>query len=133
MPIEKRFPANTTLNVDTFLNDKKIDGELYSYLQQFSYPDEEKRTIIKKEDLPVQREICDAIGVKSPKTYRAHLSYLIQAGLVVEEKDKFILPNQEEIFFMIPLDTLMFINDSLQEQVVKTYIYLGQKWKYKGD
>jgi hypothetical protein len=29
---EKRFPANTTLKDITFLNDKKINGELYAYL-----------------------------------------------------------------------------------------------------
>ena len=29
----KRFPADTTLNTLTFLNDKKINGELYAYLQ----------------------------------------------------------------------------------------------------
>jgi hypothetical protein len=29
---QKRFPANTTLNTLTFLNDKKINGELYACL-----------------------------------------------------------------------------------------------------
>ena len=29
---KKRFPANTTLDSLTFLNDKKINGELYAYL-----------------------------------------------------------------------------------------------------
>ena len=39
--------------------------------------------------------------------------------------------NQEEIFFLIPLETLKFLNDCLKEQVIKIYIYLGQRWKYK--
>lgn len=30
--IEKRFPSNTTLEELTFLNDKKVDGDLYAYL-----------------------------------------------------------------------------------------------------
>ena len=34
--ISKRFPANTTLETATFLNDKKINGELYALLQGFS-------------------------------------------------------------------------------------------------
>jgi hypothetical protein len=29
---EKRFPADTALDHLTFLNDKKIDSELYAYL-----------------------------------------------------------------------------------------------------
>ena len=28
----KRFPADTAMNTVTFLNDKKINGELYAYL-----------------------------------------------------------------------------------------------------
>ena len=32
---------------------------------------------------------------------------------------------------MIPLPTLQFLNDTLKEQVVKIYLYLGQRWKYK--
>lgn len=34
---------------------------------------------------------------------------------------------------MIPLDTLKFLNDTLKEQVIKIYIYLGQRFKYKQD
>lgn len=34
--IEKRFPADTTLTSLTFLNDKKIDGELYALFQSMS-------------------------------------------------------------------------------------------------
>lgn len=37
----------------------------------------------------------------------------------------------EEIYFMIPLDTLKFLNDTMKEQVIKIYIYLGQRYKYK--
>ena len=29
---QKRFPADTTLDFSTFLNDKKINGELYAIL-----------------------------------------------------------------------------------------------------
>jgi hypothetical protein len=28
----KRFPADTALDIETFLNDKNINGELYAYL-----------------------------------------------------------------------------------------------------
>ena len=33
---KKRIPADTTLETLTFLNDKKINGELYAYLQELS-------------------------------------------------------------------------------------------------
>lgn len=32
---------------------------------------------------------------------------------------------------MIPLETLQFLLDTLTEQVIKIYIYLGQRYKYK--
>lgn len=127
----KRMPADTQLKQKTFLNDKKIDGELYAFLQSYSYPNENKETIVNKKNLPIQSDICKMIGIKSCTTLRTHLRYLIEKGYVVENKNEYILPNQEEIFFMIPLDTLKFLNDALKEQVVKIYLYLGQRWKYK--
>ena len=51
--ITKRFPANTTLEESTFLNDKKINGELYAFLQSMSYANEKKKTVVYKKDLPV--------------------------------------------------------------------------------
>lgn len=30
--IQKHFPADTTLEIKTFLNDSKVDAELYGYL-----------------------------------------------------------------------------------------------------
>jgi len=82
--VSKRFPANTDLNVSTFLNDKKIDGELYSLLQTYSYPNSQKETVVEKKSLPTQTEICEKLGIKSTKTYRAHLKYLVSVGLVEE-------------------------------------------------
>jgi predicted transcriptional regulator len=46
------------------------------------------------------------LGIKSPKTLRNHLNYLIEKGYVIEEKDKYILPEMENIYFLIPLKTL---------------------------
>ena len=44
--IKKRFPADTSLKYTTFLNDKKVNAELYALLQAYSIPDNEERTII---------------------------------------------------------------------------------------
>jgi hypothetical protein len=52
MSIEKRFPANTTLQDATFLNDKKINAELYAYLQSISRPDGNGNTYVLKKDMP---------------------------------------------------------------------------------
>ena len=131
MSVSKRFPANTSMEETTFLNDKKVNGELYALLQSYSYPNDKQETIVVKKSLPTQAEMCSKLGIKSPKTYRAHLQYLITLGYVVEKDGCYYLPNVEEIYFMIPLDTIKYLNDTLKEQVVKIYIYLGQRNKYK--
>ena len=58
--VEKRFPATVTVDEDvtTFLHDKKINAELYAYLQSKSYPDEDKRTVVLKSNLDKQDDIC---------------------------------------------------------------------------
>ena len=129
--IEKRFPADTRMDTDTFLNNKKIDGELYAYLQMISYADKSKRTVVDKKKMPKQTEICDVLGIKSTKTLRSHLQELINTGYVIEEDTLYILPNKEDVFFNIPLKTLQYLNDTVKEQVIKAYIYLGQRFKYK--
>ena len=91
--------------------DKNIDAELYAFLQSISMPNNGVTEVIKK-DIPAQSKICEKIGVKSPKTYRAHLRYLIDIGYVIEEEDKYILPNVEDIYLLLPLDTLHFILDT---------------------
>lgn len=133
---QKRFPANTTMSELTFLNDKKINGELYALLQGLSnYEVLDKTannfvTYIKKNKMPNQSAICNSLGIKSPKTLRNHLNYLIEQGYVKEEDDKYILPEMENIYFLIPLKTLKYLNDNCKEHVIKIYVYLGQRYKW---
>lgn len=130
--IKKRFPATLYSKELTFLTDKKIDGELYGYLQGQSYARELEdniyETYIKKDQLPKQTKICELLGIKSTKTLRAHLDYLIMKEYVLDNGDEYILPEKEEYFFPIPLDTLNYLNDNCREHVIKIYIYLGQNY-----
>lgn len=133
--VSKRFPADTTLEELTFLNDKKLDAELYAYLQMNSYP-AGGETVVFKRDLKTQKEICEDLKYKqgvtmSVKTYRRHLQYLIERGYVIDIEDRYILPQKENIYHLLPLDTIKFIQWTLKKPVIKMYIYLGQRWKYK--
>ena len=99
--IEKRFPASVDLKCKTFLNDKKINGELYAFFQSVSKGIEQETVVLKK-DLPTQATICSILGLKSPKTYRSHLNYLIEAGYLEErdgEEDRYYLPRLEDQYF----------------------------------
>jgi hypothetical protein len=128
---QKRFPADTTLATDTFLNNKKINGELYAFLQQFSdyevinKEDNSFLTYVMKKNIPKQNVICNNLGIKSPKTLRTHLNYLIETGYIIDDDARYILPEMESIYFLIPLKTLKYLNDNCKEHVIKIYVYLG--------
>ena len=133
--ISKRFPADTGLDYLTFLNDKNINGELYAYLQQISMGLKDDKgnhyTIVYKDKFPKQSIMCEKLGIKSPKTLRAHLNYLIEKGYVIlTEEGNYILPEMESMFFYIPLDTIQYLKDNCREHIFKIYIYLGQRYKY---
>lgn len=132
---QKRFPADTVLSYQTFLNDKKINGELYALMQRYSkyeVLDKDKnkfRTYVMKKDLPSQKVIMEALDIKSPKTLKTHINYLLEQGYIVEGDKCYDLPEKEDIYFLIPLETLQYLNDNCKEHVIKIYIYLGQRYK----
>lgn len=131
--IKKRFPATIAMEKLTFLNDKKIDAELYAYLQSCSKV-ENGQTVVRYRDLPpTQKELYESIGIKSPKTYHKHLEYLEETKYIEKLPDGtgWVLPNQEDHFVFIPLETLQLMIDTFKDPVVKIYLYLGQKWKNK--
>jgi hypothetical protein len=80
--IEKHFPADTSMEMLTFLNNKDIDGRLYAYLQSKSMPVKMNEgfyeTRVDKFELGTQAKLCEAIQIKSPKTLRKHLSILME-------------------------------------------------------
>ena len=133
---QKRFPADTSLKYQTFLNDKKVNGELYAYLQSLSeYEVIDKQenkyfVFIQKKNMPKQNIMCEILGIKSPKTLRTHLNYLIEQGYVQDAENKYVLPELEDIYFLIPLKTIQYLKDNCKEHVFKIYIYLGQRYKW---
>lgn len=128
--IRKRFPATINLQETTFLNDKKANGELYAYLQSISFP-KDNQTIIDKKNMPLKKTICDKIGIKQVRTLNVHLNYLIEQGYIIDKITYYILPNVEDVYSLIPLETIQFLNDTVQEHVFKIYIYLAQRYSYK--
>ena len=54
--IYKQFPADTTIEKLTFLNDKKVDEKLYAYFLEISYGINGE-TVVFKKDLPTQEQL----------------------------------------------------------------------------
>lgn len=131
--VKKRFPTNPKMDTTTFLNSKRLNGELYAYLQSKSKPTKDGLTVVLKKDLPKQSDICKVLGIKSVTTYKTYLDYLIDQGYVIWDKDnrRYILPPQEDIYFLVPLQTIQHILDAFSPNAIKIYLYLGQRNKYK--
>lgn len=66
MKIEKTFPADCSLDIKTFLNDAKMDGELYSYLLTLSKGIKDKTgkgiTYIDNKDFPPATKIASKLN-----------------------------------------------------------------------
>ena len=65
------------------------------------------------------------------QTVANHLKALIKEDYVIDKDTYYLLPKIEKIYFKIPLDTLQYLLDTVKDGVIKTYIYLGQRWNYK--
>lgn len=70
------------------------------------------------------------LKIKSPKTLREHLQALDNAGYIKKNTDKslniaYFLPEMEDIYFLIPLETNKYLSDNCRAHVFKIYIYLG--------
>lgn len=128
----KSFPADTSLEYKTFLNNKKINGELYAYLLSQSCGDEKGRTIVYRNKLPSQTEIGKILKV-SRRTIINYLNNMKESGYIVEDNinNLYILPKKEKMYFQMPQKTLNYLQKTVREPVVKTYIYLGQRDRYK--
>lgn len=135
---KKRFPADWEKSVEqqlTFLNDKKIDAELYLYLISFSVVEQDNngayQTITYKKVLPSQTAMGNVLGIKSRTTLKTHLEYLVEREYIEEYKDRYVFVNPETKFFDIPIDTIEFLKTVAKEKVVKAFICLGQWWNFK--
>lgn len=134
--INKTFPSNTTMDIKTFLNDDKIDGELYAYLLSISLGekvDGKGTTYIPIEDLPTQTKIAEILNYKSRQTVSSHMKYLEANGYLKKEEKRYIVINPEDYFFQVPLETVQYFVNTVKEFVVKIYIYLGTRYRQKED
>jgi hypothetical protein len=82
-------------------------------------------TYVDKSKVPKQSVLCEVLGIKSPKTLRTHMNYLLETGYVQDSGDKYVLPEVEDIYFLIPIKTIKYLRDNCKEHVFKIYIYLG--------
>jgi len=111
--IHKRFPADVTMEETTFLNNGRVDAELYAYFQSISYPDPEtKETRVDKSKIPNQDVLAkEILKCSSRNTVGNHIKALKEAGFLIDEGKYYILPDREKMFFKMPLELLNYFID----------------------
>ena len=130
----KRFPSDFSLDYSTFLNDKGINAELYAIflgLSKVINRNGEKVTFTKRSDVN-KSKIAESLGVSRP-TLNNKIKYLIDKGYFEEVDEGYIIYVNESCYLDIPIETLWYLQDTLKEEVIKIYIYLGVRYNYKHD
>lgn len=135
--IEKRFPADTRMEkegqkIKTFLNDSKVDAELYAYLLSISRPVDGETRVYKTAIPTIDKLRKEILNCKSRQTVYNHLNYLISNEYITDTEEYYIINmKKEEMYFPMPLELIKYFIDVLKQPVIKTYIYLAQRYSYK--
>ena len=119
------------------MDDKKFNDLVYAYLQSISYKIDsmsEYRFIYKNQlnYTKISRELKVNL-----KTLKSKIKYLFEAGFIKEKQSGeltiYELPNLKEYYFLIPNETLKYMVDTCNENVIIAYAYLGQLKNALGD
>ena len=125
----KKIMLNTLLLTEDYFNDKKVDGVLYGILLGLADKGEDGSSSIKKTSMPTKGSFCEWLKIKSPMTYDAHLSYLIEKGYIKDLGEYYYFPKQKKFSMYVPKETIRFLEDCCGKHVLQIYFYLGEKYR----
>lgn len=131
---------------DEFMKDKKIYANMWAFLQTISYLSKDKQRFVYKTHFTM-KEMHETIATEEKGKLNPSLSTVKnvwklfkEIGLVKEGKiedlsgnavDVYILSQDFSIFQPIPLQTLSFLINVSNSNVIKVYAYLLNKYKWK--
>lgn len=139
---------------DTCIKDKKVDYKLFSLLQTMSYINSNRIRYVPKQHpeygsitrerlLELYNSMCSEPKEQiSLRTIKTKLTLFKGIGMIEESKvlnntgeevSAFVLLENYDIYQLIPLETLRFLSNTVNSDVIKTYAYLLNKhiWKQK--
>lgn len=134
--------TNTTKNNrriptgEDFMKDKKIFDLLYVKLQiESSWKEGEKHRYIAKKDINKSVWATD-LKVSRP-TLDTKFKSLIEKGYIVEHTSEngteyYKIPQKDCYYSLIPSETLTFLLDTTNEDVIKVYCLLENLWRSYG-
>lgn len=122
----RRLPSG-----EGFMDNKNFNDLIYAYLQAVSYRDPNKKDrYVWKRDF-IKRDVAKILKINF-RTFQRRFDYLVENGYVIVKDEVYELPKISEYNFYIPLDTLKYLINTTNEDVIKIYVYLGQLKKCMG-
>lgn len=137
---------------DDFMKDKRNHDKVWSYLQLKSYKTKDGTRFVYKTSETTVAAIHKAIARKtistkgketydiSVMTVRNTLKLYEELGLIYNDKvmdlygnivEVIVLSQNFEYYTLIPYETLQFLVDTANDNVIKVYAYLVNKHQYK--
>ena len=117
---------------EEFMKDKMISDLLYSMLQSYSnWNKEENHRYIPKKIIK-KSKWAKALGISRP-TLDKRIGKLLEKEYLVDKEDYYILPNKGEYYFLVPVETLNYLINTANHNVIKIYCHLGLLYKFYGD
>ncbi len=120
--IKKRIPLD-----EVFIKDKKVSDLVYCKMQV------ESKFIGKGEPRMLEVKMINKskwaqeLGLSRP-TLDTKIKYLKKVKLIVDKGDYLELPEFGKRYFLIPDDTLRFLVNTANADVIKVYSHLGGLW-----
>ena len=117
---------------EEFMKDKMISDLLYSMLQSYSnWNKEENHRYIPKKIIK-KSKWAKALGISRP-TIDKRIGKLLEKEYLIDKEDYYILPNKGEYYFLVPVETLNYLINTANHNVIKIYCHLGLLYKFYGD
>ena len=117
---------------EEFMKDKMISDLLYSMLQSYSnWNKEENHRYIPKKIIK-KSKWAKALGISRP-TLDKRIGKLLEKEYLIDKEEYYILPNKGEYYFLVPVETLNYLINTANHNVIKIYCHLGLLYKFYGD
>ena len=117
---------------EEFMKDKMISDLLYSMLQSYSnWNKEENHRYIQKKIIK-KSKWAKALGISRP-TLDKRIGKLLEKEYLIDKEEYYILPNKGEYYFLVPVETLNYLINTANHNVIKIYCHLGLLYKFYGD
>ena len=123
--------SNKRIPIDAFISDKKVSDLVYGKFQLESKFIEKGESRVMEKVRLSKTEWAKELGMSRP-TLDTKIKYLKKVKLIIDKGETFEIPEFGKRYFLIPDDTLRFLVNTANAEVIKVYTHLGSIWKLNG-